>query len=110
MSCGEDNHMNNTDKYIIQTTVYLQQGKTDEVLDLFKSTNPQLVSDQSDWIRATFSSVEERDIVIVNAEWKSKESYLNFSNSDKFKETMGQFGTYFKEKPKVKITKVLFEM
>jgi heme-degrading monooxygenase HmoA len=79
-------------------------------LDLFKSTNPQLVSDQSDWIRATFSSVEERDIVIVNAEWKSKESYLNFSNSDKFKETMGQFGTYFKEKPKVKITKVLFEM
>ena len=110
VSCGETSQRNNTDRYIVQTIVNLQHGKTKEVLELFKLTNPQLVSDQPDWIRATFSSVEEQDVVIVNAEWKSKESYLNFSNSEKFKETMGQFGKYFKGKPKVTITKILFEM
>ncbi len=102
--------MNNTDRYIVQTTVNLQQGKANEVLELFKSTNPELVSDQSDWIKASFSSVEGKDIVIVNAVWKNKESYLKFSNSEKFKVTMGQFGKYFVGKPKVTISKILFEM
>ncbi len=110
ISCGEKSHMNNTDRYIVQTTVNLQQGKANEVLELFKSTNPELVSDQSDWIKASFSSVEGKDIVIVNAEWKNKESYLKFSNSEKFKVTMGQFGKYFVGKPKVTISKILFEM
>ena len=102
--------MNNTSRYVVETTVNLQKGKTDEVLKLFKSTNPQLVSKESDWIRASFSSVEGADIVIVRAEWKSKESYLKFSNSDKFKSTMAQFGKYFVGKPKVSIAKILFEM
>lgn len=110
VSCGETSQRGNTDRYIVQTTVNLQHGKTNEVLELFKLTNPQLVSDQSDWVRATFSSVEEQDVVIVNAEWKSKESYLNFSNSEKFKETMEQFGKYFKGNPEVTISKILFEM
>ena len=102
--------MNNTVRYIVQTTVNLQEGKTKEVLELFKATNPQLVSDEPDWIKASFSSVEEKDIVIVRAEWKRKESYLKFSNSEKFKMTMGQFGKYFVGKPKVMISKILFEM
>ena len=103
-------NMNNTGRYIVETTVNLQEGKTKEVLELFKSTNPKLVSDESDWIKASFSSVEDNDIVIVRAEWKSKESYLKFSNSEKYKVTMGQFGKYFVGKPKVAITKILFEM
>ena len=102
--------MNNTDRYIVETTVNLQEGKTNEVLELFKSTNPQLISDESDWIRASFSSVEEKDIVIVRAEWKSQDSYLKFSNSEKFKLTMEQFGKYFVGKPNVAISKILFEM
>lgn len=102
--------MNNTNRYIVETTVNLQEGKTKEVLEFFKSTNSQLVSDESDWIKASFSSVEEKDIVIVRAEWKSKASYLKFSNSEKFKVTMRQFGTYFVGKPKVTISKILFEM
>lgn len=110
IACVEKSHMNNTNRYIVETTVNLQEGKTKEVLELFKSTNPQLVSDESDWIKASFSSVEEKDIVIVRAEWKSKESYLKFSNSEKFKVTMRQFGKYFVGMPKVTISKILFEM
>ena len=110
ISCTDKNHMNTTDKYIVETTVNLKEGKTKEVLELFKSTNPQLVSDEPDWIKASFSSVEEKDIVIVRAVWKSKESYLKFSNSEKFKVTMRKFGKYFVGKPKVTFTKILFEM
>jgi heme-degrading monooxygenase HmoA len=110
ISCTEKSHMNNADRYIIETIVNLKEGKTKEVLELFKSTNPQLVSDEPDWIKASFSSVEEKDIVIVRAVWKSKESYLKFSNSEKFKVTMREFGKYFVGKPKVTFTKILFEM
>ena len=109
-SCGEKSHINNNGSYIVQTTVNLQEGKTHEVLELFKSTNPKLVSGESDWIRASFSSVEGKNIVIVREEWKSKESYLKFSNSEKFKAIMGQFGKYFAGKPEVAISKILFEM
>jgi heme-degrading monooxygenase HmoA len=91
-SCGQPKSDIAVGRYIIETKAPLQEGKTNDVLELFKSTNPQLVSDESDWIRASFSKVEEKNMVIVRAEWSSKESYLKFSGSDKFKETMGQFG------------------
>ena len=110
LSCEEKSDMDTTDKYIVETIVNLQPGKTKEVLELFKSTNPQLVSAESDWIKASFSSVEDKDIVVVRAEWKRKESYMKFSNSEKFKSTMSQFGKYFTGRPEVTITKVLFEM
>ena len=107
ISCAENSKM---DTYIVETSVNLQKGKTMEVLELFKSTNPQLVSNEEDWIKASFSSVEGKDIIIVRAEWKSKKSYLKFSNSKEFKDTMKEFGRYFKGKPKVTFSKVLFEM
>lgn len=110
ISCTAKNQMKTTDRYIVETTVNLHEGKINEVLELFKSTNPQLVRDESDWIKASFSSVEEKDVVIVRAEWKSKASYLRFSNSKKFKAMMRQFGKYFIDKPKVTISKILFEM
>jgi heme-degrading monooxygenase HmoA len=109
-SCTEKRDMNYTDKYIVETKVNLKEGTTAKVLELFKSTNPQLVADQSDWIRASFSSVEGENTVVVRAEWKSKESYMKFSSSEKFKETMGQFGKHFVGKPDVTIAKILFEM
>ena len=106
----DDNQQKTDEKYIVETTVQLQNGTTNDVLELFKSTNPELVKDQPDWISASFSSVEEEDVVVVRAEWKSKKSYLEFSNSDKFKNTMSKFRKYFAEKPTVTITRVLFEM
>lgn len=102
--------MNNNSRYIVETTVTLKKGKINEVLDLFKSTNPQLITDEPDWIRASFSSIEEENIVIVRAEWKSQDSYLKFSESKKFKSTMKKFGKYFVGKPKITISKILFEM
>jgi quinol monooxygenase YgiN len=110
LSCGVPPTAHMVDRYIIETEVQLLEGKTDEVLALFKSTNPELVSGESDWIRASFSAVEGADIIIVRAEWKSKASYTKFSSSARFKEIMGEFGKYFKAKPEVTITKVLFEM
>jgi len=110
VSCSEAKPKQQIDRFIIETIVQLQQGKTNQVLELFKSTNPDLVRGESDWIMASFSAVEGKDMVIVRAEWKSKTSYLKFSNSEKFKKTMAQFGKYFLGKPKVTISKVLFEM
>ena len=109
-SCGENVNQVTSDRYTVETTVQLKKGATNEVLELFKLTNPELISDEPDWLRASFSTISDVDLVIVRAEWKSKESYLKFSNSEKFQETMGKFGKYFAEKPKVIITKVLFEM
>jgi heme-degrading monooxygenase HmoA len=110
ISCAQKSPMNIADRYIIETTVKIQEGKTNEVLALFKSTNPQLVKGESDWITASFSVVEGMDMVVVRAEWKSKASYLKFSTSEKFKSAMGQFGKHFAGKPEVTITKVLFQM
>ena len=97
-------------RYIIETKVPIKPGKIDQVLDLFKATNPDLVSNESDWIRASFSSNEEDNLVIVRAEWKNQDSYIKFSSSEKFKTTMSQFAPFFAGKPEVSITKVLFEM
>ena len=109
LSCEEQQQAKETGNYIVETTVQLQPGKIHEVLELFKVTNPELVRKQSDWVSASFSKLEEKDIVIVRAEWKNKASYLKFAQSEKFKKAMGQFNPYFIEKPKVTITKVLFE-
>lgn len=110
ISCSQNTHDYSGEKYVVETTVRLKDRTANKVLELFKSTNPELVSNESDWIRASFSFNEEFNIVVVHAEWKTKESYLNFSNSAKFKETMSKFRKYFKQKPEVTITKVLFEM
>ena len=107
---GQGVLMNPTTKYIIQTTAKLKEGTTTEVLELFKSTNPELVKDEPDWVKASFAAVEEENIVIVRAEWRSQESYLKFAESEKFRSTMERFGTYFVGQPKVTISKVLFEM
>lgn len=109
-SCGSSTQEYAGEKYVVETRVQLKEGSVSKVLELFKSTNPELVSSERDWIRASFASNDELNIVVVRAEWKNKESYLTFSNSSKFKETMRQFGQYFEEKPQVTITKVLFEM
>ncbi|MFT7588567.1 MAG: hypothetical protein ACI959_000778 [Limisphaerales bacterium] len=122
LSCQQEKTAMDLNRYIIETEVALKPGTTNKVLELFKATNPDLVSDQPDWIRASFSCVEEGikesveegveeiNMIIVRAEWRNKESYLKFSNSEKFKNTMGQFSMYFEGRPKVTFTKVLFEM
>ena len=96
--------------YVVETRVPIQKGQTEAVLELFKSTNLALVQNESDWVRATFSKIENEDVVIVRAIWKNVSSYRTFSASTHFRETMGQFGKYFTGPPEVSVSRILFEM
>jgi len=96
--------------FLVTTQVAIKDGNINEVLNLFKETNPGLVRDQKDWIKAVFSVNESTNKVMVQAYWKSKEAYQNFSNSDDFLQTMKKFSPYFIEKPNIQINKILFEM
>lgn len=97
-------------KYIVTTKVQIKPGEVNNVLELFKNTNPELVEGQSDWVKAIFSKNEESNSVTVQAYWKNKNSYIKFSRSDKFQKTMQNFGPYFSGKPQVEINEILFEM
>ena len=96
--------------YLVTTRVKIKPGTVDPVLELFQKTNPGLVKDQEDWVKASFSYDEEKRMVIVNATWKNKESYLKFSSSEPFTETMKSFGQFFLGPPEVQISKILFKM
>ena len=100
----------NESKYIVTTKVQIKPGEINNVLELFKNTNPDLVKDQSDWVKAVFSKNEASSFVKVQAYWKNKESYIKFSSSDKFQNTMQRFGKYFNGKPEVDINEILFVM
>lgn len=106
-SCTSSNKKAN---YLVTTKVQIQEGKINEVLNLFKETNPELVKDQKDWVKATFSKNKETNTVMVQAYWIEKDSYLAFSKSKNFQNTMKQFGQYFARKPVVEINELLFEM
>jgi len=97
-------------KFIVTTTVEIQAGKIDNVLQLFKETNPALVQEQDDWVKAVFSKSDESNSVMVQAYWKNKASYIKFKESEKYKSVMKDFGQYFAEKPNVKFNEILFEM
>ena len=96
--------------YVVITTVQLKPGKIDEVRDLFKKTNPDLVKDQTDWVEAKFTADRDEDQVTVLAFWRDAESYKTFSASESFKQVMSQFGPYFAGLPQVTINEILFEM
>jgi len=81
ISCGGTK---NDAKYIVTTKVEIKPGEVNDVLELFKATNPELVKNEGDWIKAVFSKNVGKSSVMVQAYWKSKEAYLKFSKSDKF--------------------------
>ena len=105
--CSSDS---SASKYIVTTRVQIKAGEIDKVLQLFKDTNPALVKNQTDWVKAIFSKNSETNTVIVQAYWKSKASYLTFSKSNEFQNTMKKFGKYFAGKPEIEINEILFRM
>ncbi len=96
--------------YVVITTVQLKPGKINEVCDLFKKTNPDLVKDQTDWVEAKFAADRNENQVTVLAFWRDAVSYKSFRASESFKQVMSQFGPYFAGPPQVTINEVLFEM
>ena len=109
-ACGDPDSNKDLGHYIVETEVQVKEGHIQDVLKLFSSTNPELVAGESDWVKATLSVVEKKDIIIVRAYWKDKLSYLKFSSTDAFRNTMKEFSQHFESRPKVTISKVLFAM
>ena len=107
LSCNQDQE---NPKYIVTTKVQIKNGEIEKVLELFKDTNPKLVKNQTDWVKAVFSKNDKSNTVMVQAYWKSEKSYLNFSRSSEFQNTMKGFGQYFIGKPNIEISEILFEM
>ena len=96
--------------YLVSTKVRVKVGEIEHVLKLFRETNPSLVKGEDDWIKAVFSKHEETNTLMVLAYWRSKESYLIFSRSKQFRETVQKFALYFVEEPTTEVSEILFEM
>ncbi len=96
--------------YIVTTKVKVQPGTIDEVLKRFEVTNPELVKDQDDWVKAIFTANTENNVVVVHAYWLEKESYIEFSKTQKFLDVMAGFRGFFEAPPEIEINKILFEM
>lgn len=79
-------------------------------MNTFEKTNPDLVKDQTDWVKAKFTANRAEDQVTVLAFWRDANSYKTFSASKGFKQVMSQFGPYFIGPPQVTINEILFEM
>ena len=95
---------------IVTTKIRIKPGKTEEVLQLFKETNPGLVEDQEDWVKAVFTANQRKNTVVVHAWWKEAESYFSFSDTEMFQNTMLGFAEYFDGEPEVDVHEILFEM
>ena len=96
--------------YIVTTKIKIIDGAIDEVLKRFEATNPALVKDQDDWVKAIFTANTENNTVVVLAYWLNKESYVEFSKSQKFLDVMAGFRGFFEAPPEVEINEILFEM
>ncbi len=105
-----NNHSESEAKYLVTTRVNVTPGSIDEVLDLFIRTNPELVKDQIDWIKAIFAADQSKNMITVHAFWKREESYLAFRESREFQEAMDTFRTFFTTAPSISIQKILFTM
>lgn len=96
--------------YVAITTVKIQPGHINTVLELFKKTNPDLVAGQEDWVRASFTANHAENEVTVLAFWRRAESYRTFAAGERFRQTMQQFQPYFAAPPNVSVKELLFEM
>jgi len=95
---------------VVITRVTLKPGRVDQVLELFQRTNPDLVAEEQDWLRAQFTANRTEDRVAVLAYWNNAQAYRTFSRSDKFQQVMSAFAPHFAAPPEVTVQEVLFEM
>ena len=96
--------------HVVMTRVKLRPGTIGECAELFRQTNPDLVSDEADWLGAQMIFDSETDTVTVLATWRDAESYRRMSASDEFKATMSNFSRFFAAAPEVSVNRVLVDM
>lgn len=95
---------------VVITRVALKPGRVDQVLELFQRTNPDLVAEEQDWLRARFTANRAEDRVIVLAYWNNAPAYRAFSRREQFQAVMAEFAPHFAAPPEVTVQEVLFEM
>ena len=96
--------------HIVMTRVKLRDGTSGQCAELFRSTNPDLVKDEQDWLGAKMLFDSESSTVTVLASWKNKESYKALSATPKFQATMQEFARFFASPPEITTHDLLVEM
>jgi heme-degrading monooxygenase HmoA len=96
--------------YAVITTVGLQPDRIDDVREVYRRTNPDLVASQEDWVSAVFAADRKNDTITVIARWKSAESYKEFADGQEYRSAMGELARYFRGKPSVEINEILVEV
>jgi len=96
--------------YVVMTRVKLRSGTSDQCAELFRESNPDMVSEEKDWLGARMIFDSETNIVTVLATWRNAESYKNLSASPRFQKTMQEFGQFFASPPEITTNDVLVDM
>lgn len=96
--------------YVMMTRVKLKSGTSAQCAELFRKTNPDLVSNEKDWLGARMIFDNKTNIVTVLATWRDVESYKTMSTSLKFKNIMQEFGKFFAAAPDISTNDILVDM
>jgi len=96
--------------FVVMTRVKLKPGTHERCAKLFEDTNPDLVSEEPDWLGARMIFDPVTDLVTVLATWRNAESYKRLSASPGFQQAMQQFGELFAGSPEVSVNNVLVQM
>lgn len=102
--------MNQQARFAVITKVKVKPESIDLLAKLFAETNPTLVEKEIDWVEAKFTANRAANEITVLAFWINDKSYLQFSSSETFRNTMQQFVSHFTEAPRVQINEILVEM
>ena len=96
--------------YVVMTRVKLKPGTYEICAELFRETNPDLVSSETDWSGARMLFDHDTDVLTVLASWRDTESYQRMRASPKFQSTMQKFGRHFASSPEISMNEVLVDM
>lgn len=96
--------------FVVMTRVKLREGTSDQVAEMFRNTNPELVKDELDWLSAQMIFDSQSSTVTVLASWKNAKSYQALNATPKFQSTMRKFSEFFAGPPEITTNELLVEM
>ncbi len=96
--------------YVVMTRVKLKPGTHEKCAELFRQSNPNLVSSEPDWLGARMIYDHGSGVVTVLATWRDVDSYKRLSSGAEFQTTMRAFGSFFADPPEISMNEVLVDM
>ena len=96
--------------YVVMTRIKLKPGTYEICAELFRETNPDLVSTETDWLGARMLFDHDTDVLTVLATWRDTKSYQRLRASPKFQNIMQKFGRHFASPPEISMNEVLVDM